>query len=84
MVIHLPDLGTDVLAGPSPNGDVVAEPTGPDLLAVFGELVDTRTGCIGRVVGSEKEPAGAHRFYIWADDGALSLDVGHVVVAFAE
>src|SRR3712207_5849067 len=50
----------------------------------FADLIDQQTGAIGRVVGSEKEPAGAHQFCIWAADGARSLDVGHVVVAFSE
>ncbi len=50
----------------------------------FHELIDQRTGPIGRVVGSEPEPAGAHRFFIWAADEARTLDVGHVVVAFSE
>jgi hypothetical protein len=50
----------------------------------FQELIDTRTGEIGRVVSSEKEPAGAHQFHFWAADGALTLDVGHIVVAFSE
>ncbi len=36
------------------------------------------------MVGSEKEPAGSHRFYIWAKEGEKSLDVGHIVVAFSE
>ncbi|MBA3336264.1 MAG: ATP-binding protein, partial [Chloroflexia bacterium] len=31
-----------------------------------------------------KEPSGAHQFFFWADDEALSLDVGHIVVAFSE
>jgi uncharacterized protein len=57
---------------------------GEDLLAAFGDLIDQFEGQIGRVVGSEKEPAGSHRFYFWAKDGALSLDIGHVVVAFSE
>jgi len=50
----------------------------------FHELIDTATGEIGRVVGSEKEPAGAHQFHFWAADDALTLDVGHIVVAFSE
>jgi len=64
------------------DGDDVLEPT--PLTARFAELIDERTGPIGRVVGSEPEPAGAHRFFIWAADEARSLDVGHVVVAFSE
>lgn len=69
------------------NGAVsVAEFSGgaADLQAHFAALIDTRTGAIGRVVGSEKEPAGAHQFCIWAADEATSLDVGHIVVAFSE
>ncbi|MEA2528091.1 MAG: hypothetical protein QOF73_5318 [Thermomicrobiales bacterium] len=54
------------------------------LLDAFGEMVDTLTGPIGRVVGSEKEPAGAHQFCIWASENARTLDVGHIVVAFSE
>jgi hypothetical protein len=50
----------------------------------FAHFIDVRTGPIGRVVGSEKEPAGAHAFAIWAADDAITLDVGHIVVAFAE
>jgi len=50
----------------------------------FAPLLDTATGEIGRVVSSEREPAGAHEFYFWAADDALTLDVGHIVVAFAE
>jgi hypothetical protein len=62
--------------------------TGPTVAAtlneVFSDLIDERTGPIGRVVGSEREPAGAHAFCIWAADEARSLDVGHIVVAFSE
>lgn len=50
----------------------------------FADLIDTVTGEIGRVVSSEKEPAGAHEFFFWAADDALTLDVGHIVVAFSE
>jgi hypothetical protein len=50
----------------------------------FSPLLDEATGEVGRVVSSEKEPAGAHEFFFWAADGALTLDVGHIVVAFAE
>jgi len=55
-----------------------------DPAAHFAHLIDRQTGPIGRVVGSEREPAGAHRFCIWAADDATSLDVGHIVVAFSE
>lgn len=50
----------------------------------FQHFIDSATGEIGRVVSSEKEPAGAHVFYFWAADDALTLDVGHIVVAFSE
>ncbi|CAN5648077.1 hypothetical protein BH09CHL1_BH09CHL1_12090 [soil metagenome] len=54
------------------------------LLEKFDAFIDSRTGAIGRVVGSEKEPAGAHQFFFWAADGATSLDIGHIVVTFSE
>lgn len=54
------------------------------LLAAFDSFIDQRTGAIGRVVGSEKEPAGSHQFFFWAADDATSLDVGHIVVTFSE
>jgi hypothetical protein len=54
------------------------------LLHEFGDMVDALTGPIGRVVGSEKEPAGAHQFCIWASEQARTLDVGHIIVAFSE
>jgi hypothetical protein len=50
----------------------------------FSNLIDVATGEIGRVVSSEKEPSGAHEFFFWASDDALTLDVGHIVVAFSE
>ncbi|HYH12555.1 MAG TPA: hypothetical protein VD789_09405 [Thermomicrobiales bacterium] len=50
----------------------------------FRSFIDTTTGEIGRVVSSEKEPSGSHVFYFWADDNALTLDVGHIVVGFSE
>ncbi|MCA9878164.1 MAG: ATP-binding protein [Thermomicrobiales bacterium] len=65
----------------SPNGHV-AEPPAPQ--RKFVSFIDDRTGPIGRVVGSEKEPAGAHVFAFWAADSATTLDVGHLVVAFSE
>jgi hypothetical protein len=79
--------------GHSPNGHgaaVADEESGihrrdlDRLLTEFGDMVDTLTGPIGRVVGSEKEPAGAHQFCIWASEQARSLDVGHIVAAFSE
>src|SRR5918997_4206880 len=51
---------------------------------VFARFIDERTGPIGRVVGSEREPAGSHVFAIWVSDDAITLDVGHIVVAFSE
>jgi hypothetical protein len=54
------------------------------LLAEFGGYIDQRVGPIGRVVGSEREPAGSHQFFFWASDNALTLDVGHIVVTFSE
>jgi hypothetical protein len=56
----------------------------PKLIDVFADLIDLRAGQIGRVVGSEREPAGSHQFCFWAADDAVSLDVGHVVAAFSE
>lgn len=50
----------------------------------FRSFIDTETGEIGRVVSSEKEPSGSHVFYFWADDNALTLDIGHIVVGFSE
>lgn len=50
----------------------------------FTDLIDHQTGVIGRVVSSEKEPAGSHQFHFWGDDNALTLDIGHIVVAFSE
>ena len=59
----------------------------PQALARFERFIryfDVKTGAIGRVVGSEKEPAGSHQFFIWATDGAVSLDVGHIVITSSE
>ena len=53
-------------------------------LDIFRDLVDHATGAIGRVVSSEKEPAGSHEFHFWGADDALTLDIGHIVVAFSE
>ncbi|MGD9713911.1 MAG: ATP-binding protein [Thermomicrobiales bacterium] len=57
-------------------------PAGP--IDAFLHLIDTRHGAIGRVVSSEKEPAGSNTFFFWAGEEQLSLDVGHIVVAFSE
>jgi hypothetical protein len=51
---------------------------------LFAPFIDRHTGEIGRVVSSEREPSGSHVFYFWADDDALTLDVGHIVVGFSE
>ncbi len=53
-------------------------------LDTFKNLVDHTTGAVGRVVSSEKEPAGSHEFHFWGADDALTLDIGHIVVAFSE
>ncbi len=50
----------------------------------FADYLDLRVGTIGRVVSSEKEPAGAHQFCFWAKDDEVNLDVGHIVVTFSE
>lgn len=60
------------------------EETKPGPQAAYSHFVDARTGPIGRVVGSEQEPAGAHSFAMWASDAATTLDVGHIVVAYSE
>jgi len=73
--------GLEALNEIGANGDDLSA---APLTEVFADLIDDRTGPIGRVVGSEKEPAGAHQFCIWAADDARSLDVGHIVVAFSE
>ncbi len=68
----------------SPSESVSAPGLSPEMLAAFGDLIDQRTGPVGRVVGSEREPAGNTAFAFWADAGALTLDVGHIVVSFSE
>lgn len=60
-----------------------SEPTSLPI-AAFSALIDERHGAIGRVVSSEKEPAGSNTFYFWASEEQLSLDVGHIVVGFSE
>ena len=74
----------DTLVAPSPNGsghvlEKIASPR-----ERFASFIDERTGPIGRVVGSEREPAGSHVFAIWVSEDAVTLDVGHIVVAFSE
>lgn len=66
------------------NGVEHAEATEPRLTERFAAFIDSRTGPVGRVVGSENEPAGAHVFAFWASEEATTLDVGHIVVAFSE
>ncbi|MBX3071569.1 MAG: ATP-binding protein [Thermomicrobiales bacterium] len=53
-------------------------------IATFASMIDQRHGVIGRVVSSEKEPAGSNVFYFWAGEDQLSLDIGHIVVGFSE
>lgn len=50
----------------------------------FAQYFDLAAGAIGRVAGSEKEPAGSHQFFIWATDEAVTLDVGHVIITTSE
>ncbi len=77
-------ISIETIAVPSPNGsghvlEAIASPR-----ERFAKFIDERTGPIGRVVGSEREPAGSHVFAIWVSEDAVSLDVGHIVVAFSE
>jgi hypothetical protein len=68
--------------------EITTTSPGPRQLArlteAFGDFIDQRAGAIGRVVGSEREPAGSHQFFFWASDNARTLDVGHIVVTFSE
>jgi len=67
--------------------ETIAESTPPEAMVRFERFAryfDTMTGAIGRVVGSEKEPAGSHQFFMWATDQAISLDVGHIVITSSE
>jgi hypothetical protein len=68
------------------NGHAPALPATIERFAKFSGYFDLHTGAIGRVVGSEREPAGSHSFFIWADEGeaARPLDVGHIVIATSE
>ncbi|MDQ3227730.1 MAG: hypothetical protein M3Q50_14005, partial [Chloroflexota bacterium] len=68
----------------SPNGAAAALAKIATPRETFANFIDERTGPIGRVVGSEREPAGSHVFAIWVSENAISLDVGHIVVAFSE
>jgi uncharacterized protein len=74
----------DTLVAPSPNGRGHALATSASPRERFASFIDERTGPIGRVVGSEREPAGSHVFAIWVSENAVTLDVGHIVVAFSE
>jgi hypothetical protein len=66
------------------NGWEHVEAAAPAVVNHFARFIDSRTGPIGRVVGTEQEPAGSHVFAFWAADDATTLDVGHIVVAFSE
>ena len=73
------------VTGTSPNGASRAvQRVNPTPRERFADFIDERTGPIGRVVGSEREPAGSHVFAIWVSEEAITLDVGHIVVAFSE
>lgn len=74
----------ETLAAPSPNGSGHALEVSGSPRERFANFIDERTGPIGRVVGSEREPAGSHLFAIWVSEDAVTLDVGHIVVAFSE
>jgi DNA helicase HerA-like ATPase len=77
-------IAIESLTQPGRNGTAPEEQAHPSLQGHFAAFIDTLTGPIGRVAGSEKEPAGSHVFYIWAAESATTLDVGHIVVAFSE
>lgn len=66
------------------NGHLPEDLAAVSLRERFARFIDEQTGPIGRVVGSEQEPAGSHVFAIWASEEAVSLDVGHIVVGFSE
>lgn len=68
----------------STNGNGRLTEEHPSAQGKFASFIDARTGPIGRVVGSEREPAGSHVFAMWASEAATTLDVGHIVVAFSE
>lgn len=77
-------VAVETLAVPSPNGSGTTHETQASPRERFAGFIDERTGPIGRVVGSEREPAGSHLFAIWVSDDAVTLDIGHIVVAFSE
>jgi uncharacterized protein len=74
----------EVLPNGAEHADSALPGGGASPREVFARFIDERTGPIGRVVGSEREPAGSHVFAIWVSDDAITLDVGHIVVAFSE
>ena len=74
---------TDLLLDLVPQAEST-DRTALGVLRYFARYVDFATGAIGRVVGSEREPAGSQVFYIWASDNARDLDVGHIVVTASE
>src|SRR5688500_3653345 len=74
---------TDLLLDLVPQAES-ADRTALGVLRYFAPFVDFATGAIGRVVGSEREPAGSQVFYICASDQARTLDVGHIVVTASE
>lgn len=77
-------IDTVALEWPGSNGHEPDSRGAASLQEEFAPFIDSLTGPIGRVVGSEREPAGSHVFAMWATDGATSLDIGHIVVAFSE
>ena len=74
----------ETLTVPSPNGAGLAPDARLSPRERFAGFIDGQTGPIGRVVGSEREPAGSHVFAIWVSEDAVTLDIGHIVVAFSE
>jgi hypothetical protein len=74
----------ETLGDVAPNGAEAALEKIASPREAFATFIDERTGPIGRVVGSEREPAGSHVFAIWVSEDAITLDVGHIVVAFSE
>jgi uncharacterized protein len=74
----------DLLPNGTEHTDSARAGAGASPREAFARFIDERTGPIGRVVGSEREPAGSHVFAIWVSDDAITLDVGHIVVAFSE
>lgn len=77
-------IAVETLTVLSPNGSGRTHETQASPRERFAGFIDERTGPIGRVAGSEREPAGSHLFAIWVSDDAVTLDIGHIVVAFSE